>query len=138
MASLAQEDPLSRLATIGCPSLVVHGELDPIPVAFGRFLAYVPVQRLAETGSRGIWKTCVADVAVAIEASPAEPVVGAKVTYRVTVTNHGPLAAPGVVLELRPPAAEVSVTMTGRPVCAAASRTTSASALPGVMPPGRR
>jgi proline iminopeptidase len=39
VASLAQEDPLARLAMIGCPTLVVHGELDPIPVAFGRFLA---------------------------------------------------------------------------------------------------
>jgi proline iminopeptidase len=39
VASLAQEDPLARLAMIRCPTLVVHGELDPIPVAFGRFLA---------------------------------------------------------------------------------------------------
>jgi proline iminopeptidase len=39
VASLAEEDPLSRLAMIRCPTLVVHGELDPIPVAFGRFLA---------------------------------------------------------------------------------------------------
>ena len=37
--SLAWEEPLSRLATIRCPTLVVHGELDPIPVAFGRLLA---------------------------------------------------------------------------------------------------
>jgi proline iminopeptidase len=39
VASLDQEDPLARLAMIRCPTLVVHGELDPIPVAFGRFLA---------------------------------------------------------------------------------------------------
>jgi proline iminopeptidase len=39
VASLAQEGPLARLAMIRCPTLVVHGELDPIPVAFGRFLA---------------------------------------------------------------------------------------------------
>jgi proline iminopeptidase len=39
VASLAQEDPLARLAMIRCPTLVVHGELDPIPLAFGRFLA---------------------------------------------------------------------------------------------------
>ena len=39
VASLAQEDPLARLASIRCPTLVVHGELDPIPVAFGRLLA---------------------------------------------------------------------------------------------------
>lgn len=39
VASLAQEDPLSRLAMIRCPTLVVHGEIDPIPVAFGQLLA---------------------------------------------------------------------------------------------------
>ena len=39
VASLAQEDPLARLAMVRCPTLVVHGELDPVPVAFGRFLA---------------------------------------------------------------------------------------------------
>ena len=39
VASLAQEDPLARLAMIRCPPLVMHGELDPIPVAFGRLLA---------------------------------------------------------------------------------------------------
>jgi proline iminopeptidase len=39
VASLAAEDPLSRLAMIRCPTLVVHGGLDPIPVAFGRLLA---------------------------------------------------------------------------------------------------
>jgi pimeloyl-ACP methyl ester carboxylesterase len=39
VASLAEEDPLARLAMIRCPTLVVHGGLDPIPVAFGRLLA---------------------------------------------------------------------------------------------------
>ncbi len=39
VASLPQEDPLSRLAMIDCPTLVVHGELDPIPAAFGQLLA---------------------------------------------------------------------------------------------------
>jgi proline iminopeptidase len=39
VASLPQEDPLSRLAMIRCPTLVVHGEIDPIPVAFGQLLA---------------------------------------------------------------------------------------------------
>lgn len=39
VASLAEEDPLARLATIKCPTLVVHGEIDPIPAAFGQLLA---------------------------------------------------------------------------------------------------
>jgi len=48
VASLAREDPPTRLARIRCPTLVVHGELDPIPVAFGRFLAdAIPTARFA-------------------------------------------------------------------------------------------
>lgn len=39
VASLADEDPMARLAMIRCPALVVHGGLDPIPVAFGRLIA---------------------------------------------------------------------------------------------------
>lgn len=39
VSTLAEQDPLSRLAMITCPTLVVHGELDPIPVEFSRFLA---------------------------------------------------------------------------------------------------
>jgi proline iminopeptidase len=39
VASLAVEDPLSQLTMIRCPTLVVHGELDPIPVTFGQLLA---------------------------------------------------------------------------------------------------
>ena len=39
VASLPQEDPLSRLAEVRCPTLVVHGELDPIPVGFSQLLA---------------------------------------------------------------------------------------------------
>jgi proline iminopeptidase len=37
--SLAAEDPTTRLATISCPTPVIHGEIDPVPVAFGRSLA---------------------------------------------------------------------------------------------------
>lgn len=32
-------DPMRRFAGIGCPTLVVHAELDPIPVDWGRLLA---------------------------------------------------------------------------------------------------
>ena len=39
VASLASEDPPARLAAIRCPTLVMHGEIDPIPAAFGRLLA---------------------------------------------------------------------------------------------------
>lgn len=39
VATLASQDPLGSLARISCPTLVVHGELDPIPVEFSRFLA---------------------------------------------------------------------------------------------------
>jgi proline iminopeptidase len=39
VATLPQEDPAASLATVRCPTLVVHGELDAIPVAFSQFLA---------------------------------------------------------------------------------------------------
>ena len=39
VASLAAEDPQTRLTAVRCPTLVIHGEIDPIPVAFGRALA---------------------------------------------------------------------------------------------------
>ena len=39
MATLPEQDPLGSLAKVSCPTLVVHGEVDPIPVAFSQFLA---------------------------------------------------------------------------------------------------
>ena len=39
MATLAEQDPLESLTRIDCPTLVVHGEVDPIPVESSRFLA---------------------------------------------------------------------------------------------------
>jgi proline iminopeptidase len=39
MGTLAELDPLGSLARIRCPTLVVHGALDPIPAAFSRLLA---------------------------------------------------------------------------------------------------
>lgn len=47
VATLAGQDPMGSLARIACPTLVVHGELDPIPVAFSQFLAdQIPGARL--------------------------------------------------------------------------------------------
>ena len=39
MATLPDQDPLGSLAKVSCPTLVVHGEVDVIPVEFSRFLA---------------------------------------------------------------------------------------------------
>ena len=39
MGTLAELDPVGSLGRIQCPALVIHGELDPIPVAFSRLLA---------------------------------------------------------------------------------------------------
>jgi pimeloyl-ACP methyl ester carboxylesterase len=47
VSTLADQDPLGRLAMITCPTLVVHGELDPIPLESSRFLAdHIPGARL--------------------------------------------------------------------------------------------
>jgi proline iminopeptidase len=39
MGSLGALDPMHRYAGISCPTLVVHAELDPIPLAWSRLLA---------------------------------------------------------------------------------------------------
>jgi pimeloyl-ACP methyl ester carboxylesterase len=39
VATLAREDPLGSLASVSCPTLVVHGEVDPIPLEFSQLLA---------------------------------------------------------------------------------------------------
>jgi len=39
MGSLGALDPMRRFAGISCPALVVHGDLDPIPVEWSRILA---------------------------------------------------------------------------------------------------
>lgn len=39
VGGLGAVDPMRQFAGIGCPTLVVHGELDPIPVAWSRLLA---------------------------------------------------------------------------------------------------
>jgi len=39
VGSLAALDPMRKFAGIGCPTLVVHAELDPIPVDWSRLLA---------------------------------------------------------------------------------------------------
>jgi endonuclease YncB( thermonuclease family) len=71
---------------------------------FGRFLAYVPVQRLSERTVSGMWRECAADLAITLD-GPRTAVVGEQVAYTVTVTNAGPLPARAAVVDLRPPAA---------------------------------
>ena len=40
VGSLGALDPMRQFARISCPTLVVHAELDPIPVEWSRLLAY--------------------------------------------------------------------------------------------------
>ena len=39
MGTLAALDPVESLGRVECPTLVVHGEADPIPWEFGKFIA---------------------------------------------------------------------------------------------------
>ena len=39
MGTLDAMDPLGSLGRVECPTLVVHGEADPIPWEFGKFIA---------------------------------------------------------------------------------------------------
>jgi pimeloyl-ACP methyl ester carboxylesterase len=39
MGTLGALDPVGSLGRVECPTLVVHGEADPIPWEFGKFIA---------------------------------------------------------------------------------------------------
>jgi proline iminopeptidase len=46
-SDFGEHDLPGKLAEIGCPTLVVHGELDPVPVESSRFIAdHIPSARL--------------------------------------------------------------------------------------------
>lgn len=48
VATLPEQDPLDRLSKISCPTLVIHGEVDPMPLEFSRLLAdRIPGAQLA-------------------------------------------------------------------------------------------
>jgi uncharacterized repeat protein (TIGR01451 family) len=79
-----------------------HAQIDAWGRPFARFPAYVPVQLEAEAANLGMWGACAADVAVSMEVAK-RAVVRDRLTYTVTIANRGPLVAPGVVLEVRPP-----------------------------------
>jgi uncharacterized repeat protein (TIGR01451 family) len=87
-------------------ALVAGGlaQIDAWGRPFARFPAYVPVQQRAERANAGLWGTCAADVSIALAAAPNPIATGGRLTFTVTVSNQGPLAAPRVALELRPPA----------------------------------
>jgi uncharacterized repeat protein (TIGR01451 family) len=87
-------------------ALVSRGlaQIDAWGRPFARFASYVPVQQRAEGANAGLWGACAADVAVALAATPNPVAVGGRLTFTVTVSNRGPLAAPRVAVELRPPA----------------------------------
>ena len=79
-------------------------QIDVWGPVFTRFADYVPSEQLAQSGGKGLWGACAADVAVTL--TPAQTVVatGANASFALAVTNKGPLAAPGVTVDLRPPA----------------------------------
>ena len=87
-------------------ALVAGGlaQIDAWGRPFARFPSYVPVQQRAERANAGLWGACAADVSVALAAAPNPVAAGSRITFTVTVSNRGPLAAPQVALELRPPA----------------------------------
>jgi len=87
-------------------SLVADGfaQLDVWGPTFARFADYVPTAQLAQTRANGLWRSCSADVAAAL--TPVKDVVatGANAMFALELTNKGPLAAPEVTVDLRPPA----------------------------------
>jgi uncharacterized repeat protein (TIGR01451 family) len=86
-------------------ALVADGfaQIDVWGPVFTRFPEYVESEQLAQSTAKGLWKSCSADVAVTL--TPAKEVIttGTNATFALEVTNKGPLAAPGVTVDLRPP-----------------------------------
>lgn len=69
--------------------------------AFSQLTSFIPVQEAAEKAGSGMWSACAADVGVTVTGA-TRAFAGDYVTYTVTVSNAGPLAAPSVNVELRP------------------------------------
>jgi uncharacterized repeat protein (TIGR01451 family) len=99
-------------------ALVADGfaQIDVWGPVFTRFPDYVESEQLAQSTAKGLWKACSADVAVTL--TPVKDVVttGTNATFALAMTNNGPLAAPGVTVDLRPPTGSsfVSVDAGGR------------------------
>jgi uncharacterized repeat protein (TIGR01451 family) len=100
-------------------ALVADGfaQIDVWGPVFTRFPDYVETEQLAQSTGKGLWKACSADVATTL--TPVKDVVttGTNATFALAVTNKGPLAAPSVTVDLRPPEGSsfVSVDAAGRP-----------------------
>ena len=86
-------------------ALVADGiaQADAWGPSFGRFPDYAQTDQLAQTNKRGIWRACSADVAATVQPAKELFPSNANASFGVTVANSGPLAAPGVRLDLRPP-----------------------------------
>jgi endonuclease YncB( thermonuclease family) len=94
--SLAGTDDLGRV-------LVGTGaaQVDSASGAFSRVDTYVPLQDQAEQGKQGMWGACSADVSVSLT-GPDQAFVGQDIPYQLVVTNHGPLTADNVEVQVRP------------------------------------
>jgi uncharacterized repeat protein (TIGR01451 family) len=80
--------------------------------AFARFPDYAETEQFAETDAHGMWSACAADVSATVQASKKLFATGSNASFDVAVTNNGPLTAPGVALDLRPPTDSSFVTVT--------------------------
>jgi uncharacterized repeat protein (TIGR01451 family) len=92
-------------------ALVADGfaQVDVWGPAFSRFADYIPTAQLAQSKQNGMWRACTADVAVTIQPVKASVDTGANAAFALEVANTGPLAAPNVVVDLRPPPGEAFV-----------------------------
>jgi uncharacterized repeat protein (TIGR01451 family) len=86
-------------------ALVADGivQADAWGPSFARFPDYAETDQLAQSTTKGIWKSCAADVAATVQPAKELFDTGANASFAVTVSNNGPLAAPNVTLDVRPP-----------------------------------
>jgi endonuclease YncB( thermonuclease family) len=79
-------------------------QVDAWGPGFARFPDYAQTDQLAQSNRRGVWKACSADLAATVQPAKGLFPTNSNASFGVTVTNSGTLAAPGVTLDLRPPA----------------------------------
>ena len=86
-------------------ALIADGiaQVDSWGPTFGRFPDYAETDQLAQSTARGMWKSCVADVSATVQPAKQLYATGANASFAVAVSNTGPLAAPNVTLDVRPP-----------------------------------
>jgi uncharacterized repeat protein (TIGR01451 family) len=120
-------------------ALVADGftQIDVWGPLFTRFPDYVESEQLAQSVGKGLWTACTADVAITLTPVKDGVSTGTNATFALAVTNKGPLAAPGVTVDLRPPAGSSFVSVVAGGTSCTLADWHATCALGSIAPAGR-